>query len=308
MSFSTALRDEFPQKILKFNEPMAAHTTFKTGGPADNMLLPATEAQLISGLRLARKFNAPVTVIGRGSNLLVTEGGIEGLTVKLGDNFAGVTLDEGLISAVSGTALTACANFAMENSLTGLEFASGIPGSIGGGACMNAGAYGGQMSDVIKSVKVLDPNTLETQVLLSEELDYGYRQSYMLKTGLVVLKVGMCLKMGSTEAIKQTMEELNRRRREKQPLNYPSAGSTFKRPEGYFAGALIEAAGLKGTSVGGAQVSIKHAGFIINTGSATPNDIIGLIRLVRQRVYDKSGVTLEPEVRIIGRGSNGILG
>ncbi len=295
------LKKDLPAERLIFDAPMSRYTTFRVGGNADALFLPKDEAELALALRLSRENGIPATVIGNGSNLLVKDGGIEGLVIRLGDEFSGITVDGTRMTAKAGDSLTRLAMKAYEAGLTGLEFASGIPGSVGGGMAMNAGAYGGELKTVTVSARLLDPQTGIVKEYPAHELNMGYRTTRALTEGLIVTDAVFALTEGNKDEIKALMDDLGKRRRDKQPLTYPSAGSTFKRPEGYFAGALIEGADLKGVSVGGAQVSEKHAGFIINTGSATAKDILDLIELVKRKVFEKSGVTLEPEVRILGR-------
>ncbi len=283
---------------ILIDEPMKNHTTFRVGGPADICFFPSDADELINAMNAAREMNVPCMVMGNGSNMVVRDGGIRGLVIILGDRFAGISVCGTRISCQAGAMLSKLAAAALENSLTGLEFASGIPGTLGGGAVMNAGAYGGQLSDVLVSAKVLVDGHVETYTL--EQMDMGYRTTRPLREGAIVLSAEFELQKGDKETISATMRDLNGRRRDKQPLNFPSAGSTFKRPEGYFAGALIEQSGLKGCSVGGAQVSEKHAGFIINTGNATAADILGLIAHVQKVVMENFGVELECEVRIVG--------
>lgn len=295
------LTQNLPAERLIFDAPMSRYTTFRVGGNADALFLPEDENELALALRLSRENGIPATVIGNGSNLLVKDGGIEGLVIRLGDEFSGITVDGTRMTAKAGDSLTRLAMKAYEAGLTGLEFASGIPGSVGGGMAMNAGAYGGELKTVTVSARLLDPKTGIVKEYPARELNMGYRTTRALTEGLIVTEAVFALTEGNKDEIKALMDDLGKRRRDKQPLTYPSAGSTFKRPEGYFAGALIEGADLKGVSVGGAQVSEKHAGFIINTGSATAKDILDLIELVKRKVFEKSGVTLEPEVRILGR-------
>ncbi len=286
-----------PDQIL-LGEPMAAHTTFRIGGPADVMYLPHSDRQLMQALAEARRCAVPALVIGNGSNLLVRDGGVRGLVIMLGDGFAGIELDGCIMRAQAGVRLSKVAQVAQAAGLAGLEFASGIPGTLGGGVVMNAGAYGGQLSDVLVSADVVLDGEVRTYSL--EELEMGYRTTMPLKRGGIVTGAVFELHPDDPEAIEARMRDLNGRRRDKQPLNFPSAGSTFKRPEGYFAGALIEGAGLKGFSVGGAQVSPKHAGFVVNTGGATAADVLNLIKHVQDTVFAKDGVRLELEVRIVG--------
>lgn len=286
-----------PHQILE-REPMSRHTTFRVGGPADVMFLPEGPEQVAAALAAARDAGVPAWVIGNGSNLLVRDGGLRGLVIALGEGMAAIARVEETVTAWAGASLARVAAYAQASGLSGLEFASGIPGTLGGGCAMNAGAYGGQLSDVLVDARVLLDGGERT--LTRDELQMGYRTSLPLREGGVVLSARFALTPDDPEAIAARMRELNARRREKQPLNYPSAGSTFKRPEGYFAGALIEQAGLKGRRVGGAQVSEKHAGFIVNTGDATAADILALIGTVQREVEARFGVRLETEVRILG--------
>ncbi len=281
------------------NEPMHKHTTLRVGGPARLMYLPKTDEQLARAVRACRDSGERLTVIGNGSNLLVRDCGIDGLTVRLGENFSGVWREDDRLRARAGEMYSKVAKTARESALAGLEFASGIPASVGGAAVMNAGAYGGQTSDVVESLRVLRVSSGEIADLTVRDMAYGYRTSAPLASGDIVLSAVFRLTPGDERDIQAKMDDLNARRREKQPLNMPSAGSAFKRPEGHFAGALIEQAGLKGARVGGAQVSEKHAGFIVNAGGATADDVIKLIETVQKRVFESSGVMLEREVRII---------
>lgn len=282
------------------HEPMARHTTMRVGGPAEILFSPASEGELLFAVREAKRAGAPFRIIGNGSNLLVLDGGLPGLTIRLGEAFSKISVDENQIRAQAGALLSRVAAAARDASLTGLEFASGIPGSAGGGMAMNAGAYGGQLSDVFEGCRALDPETGIISALGPAEMALGYRESAALSRGLIVTEAAFRLTAGDRSAIQAKMDDLSARRREKQPLNLPSAGSTFKRPEGHFAGALIEQAGLKGLRVGGACVSEKHAGFVVNDRNATARDVLDLIRLVQARVLEHSGVRLETEVRILG--------
>ena len=282
------------------HEPMARHTTMRVGGPAEILFSPASEGELLFAVREAKRAGAPFRIIGNGSNLLVLDGGLPGLTIRLGEAFSKISVDGNQIRAQAGALLSRVAAAARGASLTGLEFASGIPGSAGGGMAMNAGAYGGQLSDVFEGCRALDPETGIISALSPAEMALGYRESAALSRGLIVTEAAFRLTAGDRSAIQAKMDDLSARRREKQPLNLPSAGSTFKRPEGYFAGALIEQAGLKGLRVGGACVSEKHAGFVVNDRNATARDVLDLIRLVQARVLEHSGVRLETEVRILG--------
>lgn len=282
------------------HEPMARHTTMRVGGPAEILFSPASEGELLFAVREAKRAGAPFRIIGNGSNLLVLDGGLPGLTIRLGEAFSKISVDGNQIRAQAGALLSRVAAAARDASLTGLEFASGIPGSAGGGMAMNAGAYGGQLSDVFEGCRALDPETGIISALGPAEMALGYRESAALSRGLIVTEAAFRLTAGDRSAIQAKMDDLSARRREKQPLNLPSAGSTFKRPEGYFAGALIEQASLKGLRVGGACVSEKHAGFVVNDRNATARDVLDLIRLVQARVLEHSGVRLETEVRILG--------
>jgi len=280
------------------NEPMSRHTTFRVGGPADVLFLPESEEQLLWALSIAREAGVPCVVIGNGSNLVVKDGGIRGLVIALGEGMAAIARAGKTLTAWAGASLARVSAYAQASGLSGLEFASGIPGTLGGGCAMNAGAYGGQLSDVLVDARVLLDG--EVRLLTVNEMQMGYRTSLPLRRGGIVISARFALTPDDPEAIAARMRELNARRRDKQPLNYPSAGSTFKRPEGYFAGVLIEQAGLKGRRVGGAQVSEKHAGFIVNTGGATAADILTLIGIVQDEVAARFGVRLETEVRILG--------
>ena len=294
---SEKLRALAPDRLFE-NEPMAKHTTFRVGGPADFLFYPENREEIIAALDAAKAENVPVYVIGNGSNLLVRDGGIRGLVIVLGDEFAHVCVDGDRIYAEAGVRLSKIAAIAQENGLTGLEFAGGIPGTLGGGCMMNAGAYGGQLSDVLVSCQVLLDGELKSYSL--EEMEMGYRTTMPLRKGGVVFSAEFKLAKDDPAAIAERMRDLAARRRAKQPLHLPSAGSTFKRPEGHFAGALIEGCGLKGCTIGGAQVSEKHAGFVVNIGGATAKDILDLIAHIQNTVLAEKGVQLEPEVRIIG--------
>ncbi len=277
---------------------MRAHTTMKVGGCADVFVTPRTIGEATEIVRLLLSRKEVFTVIGNGSNLIVTDKGYRGCIVCMGCDE--ITVEGTKITAQAGAMLAKVAKTAYDNGLTGLEFASGIPGSVGGAVVMNAGAYGGQMEDVITEVTLFDHESGSVVTLPCDKMGFGYRTS-IVKTGrYTVLGAVMELKEGDRSKIKETMDDLAARRREKQPLEYPSAGSTFKRPEGYFAGKLIEDAGLKGYSTGGAQVSEKHCGFVVNKGNATATDVLGLIRDVRKKVFESSSVMLEPEVVILG--------
>lgn len=282
------------------DEPMSAHTSFRIGGPADLLVRPGTAEMLKECLRIFREHQVPWRVIGNGSNLLVCDAGIEGAVIEIADRFNQLCVDGHHINVQSGALLSAVANQALQAGLTGFEFAGGIPGTIGGAVVMNAGAYGGEMKDVIESVTVL---TREGEVLSldAHQLELGYRHSCIPEKGYIVLGVRLRLQPGDPEAILETTRDLTRKRTSKQPLHLPSAGSTFKRPEGNFAGALIETSGLKGIRYGDAQVSEKHCGFVVNAGNATCQEVITLIRLIRRVVKNRFGVDLEPEVKLVGR-------
>nr|WP_317427044.1 UDP-N-acetylmuramate dehydrogenase [uncultured Blautia sp.] len=284
---------------VKLQEPMSRHTTFRIGGPADFYLCPHSTKEVQEIVEICKEENLPYFVLGNGSNLLVSDKGYRGVVIQLWKNFSDITVKDCCIQAKAGALLSKVAVEALEAGLTGMEFASGIPGTIGGAAFMNAGAYGGEMKDIIKSVKVLDTQG-EVRVLPKEELKMGYRTSIVKEKGYTVLSVELELSKGNREEIRNTMEDLKERRTSKQPLEMPSAGSTFKRPEGYFAGKLIMDSGLRGFSVGGAQVSEKHCGFVVNKGGATAMDVLNLIREVQRRVKEQFGVDLETEVRFLG--------
>lgn len=284
---------------VKIREPMKRHTSFRAGGPADWYVAPENADELTAVCRACQKAGSRFYVIGNGSNLLVSDEGFCGVIIST-EKFGKLEVTGKKLKAGAGVLLSKAASAALKAGLSGLEFAAGIPGSIGGAVVMNAGAYGSEMKDVLKSVTVLDPDgnvlTLDTK-----ELELGYRTSIVPKKGYVVLEALFSLEFENTEIIRQKMEELAGKRKEKQPLEYPSAGSTFKRPEGYFAGRLIEDAGLKGFCVGGAAVSEKHAGFVINKDNATASDIYRLCEEVKRRVKEYSGVTLEMEVKLLGQ-------
>ena len=294
------LKQELPSLELRRGEPMARHTTFRVGGPAALMALPRGEEEVQTVLRLAARLGVRPVFLGKGSNLLVADEGVDAFLIKVAGGLTRLERrgETGLYVG-SGVSLAQAATFAAEQGLTGLEFAHGIPGTLGGGVFMNAGAYDGEMAQVIAWVDCLDqagnPHRLE-----GEELELGYRHSVFSRLPWLITGAGLILTPGEEGAIRAKMADLAQRRRSKQPLEYPSAGSTFKRPAGHFAGGLIEQCGLKGTAVGGAQVSEKHAGFVINTGGATCRDILTLIRLVRDTVRQQTGVELEPEVRLLG--------
>lgn len=280
------------------NADMRQYTTLKLGGTADWLAFPRSAAEIAELFAEAGAAGLPVTVIGHGSNLLVLDGGIRGLVIRIDKNMKNIRREGNRLTAAAGAMLGAVAGFAAENGLTGLEFASGIPGTVGGAVTMNAGAYGGEMKDVVVRVDGILPDGTEMS-LSGEEMRFGYRRSAVKDLNLIVTEVTMELAEGDPAAIRAKMSELNRQRAEKQPLDVPSAGSTFKRPEGFYAAALIDQCGLKGYSVGGAQVSMKHAGFLVNSGDSS-RDYLELVRTVQRIVRERAGVELEPEIRIIG--------
>ena len=290
---------------VRICEDMSEHTTFRAGGRADVFVTPESIEEATEIVRLLLTHDETYTVIGNGSNILVPDEGYNGCIICMGRGEDDITVNGNTIKAGAGAMLSKVAKIAYDNCLTGLEFASGIPGSVGGAIVMNAGAYGGEIKDVVTSVTLYDATAKEIVTKTAEEMKFGYRTSIIKFYPYVVLEAEFSLKEGDRAAIKETMDDLAARRRDKQPLEYPSAGSTFKRPEGYFAGKLIEDAGLKGVSVGGAQVSEKHSGFVINKGGATATDILELIRRIREKVYEDSGVMLETEVVILGSKKDG---
>lgn len=299
-SLQTKLKEQLPQLELREGEPMARHTTFRVGGPAACMALPRGEEELRQILRLAHQEGVSPFFLGKGSNLLVADEGVDRFLIKLAGGLDHLSWDgETGLTVGSGVTLTQAAVFAAGHGLTGLEFAHGIPGTLGGGVFMNAGAYDGEMAQVIDWVDCLD-ETGQPHRLGKEDLELGYRHSIFSHRPWLITRAHLTLTRGEEGAIRAKMADLAQRRRSKQPLEFPSAGSTFKRPAGHFAGGLIEQCGLKGKAVGGAQVSEKHAGFVINTGKATCQDILALIRLVRATVFRETGVMLEPEVRLLG--------
>ncbi|CAM2884376.1 UDP-N-acetylmuramate dehydrogenase [Hathewaya histolytica] len=284
---------------IQFEAPMREHTTFKLGGKADILVTPKNYEELVSILKLCKRENVYYYILGKGSNIIVKDGGIRGVVVKLSKLQEVKLIENEAIVAQSGAGLIDVSLYSAKYDLTGLEFASGIPGSVGGAVAMNAGAYGGEICQVLKSVLVIDDD-LEIKELKLDDMDFSYRNSVVLKKGYIVLEATFKLKKGNHEEIQEVIHDLTRRRVEKQPLEKASAGSTFKRPEGYFAGKLIQDCGLKGFKIGEAQVSEKHSGFVVNNGKATAEDVLGLIKHVQDTVYKKFNVKLETEVRIIG--------
>ena len=285
-------------KVLE-QEPMARHTTFRIGGPADYFVELGSIEQIRAAIQVCREENLPWFVLGRGSNLLVSDKGYRGVILSIYKDFQKTEIQGETVTVQAGVLLTTLSGKVLDASLTGLEFASGIPGTIGGAVVMNAGAYGGEMKDIVRKVTVLDQDG-EVRTLTCGEMQFGYRTSLAKKKGYIVLGAELTLKQGEKEKIREEMQTLKAKRIEKQPLEFPSAGSTFKRPEGYFAGKLIMDAGLRGAAVGGAQVSEKHCGFVVNTGNATAADVRELMRQVQGKVQEQFGVRLEPEVRFLG--------
>ncbi len=295
-----ALKGFVQSENIHIQESMAAHTTFRVGGPADCLVELENTEQLQKVQRYLNLVEMPYVVLGNGSNVLVSDEGYRGVVLQIGSRMNRILVEGNYIKAQAGALLSQVARVAMEHGLTGMEFASGIPGTVGGGVVMNAGAYGGEMSQVVTKVTVVNTEG-EILELENETMEFGYRYSTIRNLPFVVTEVSFELKPGEKEKIKATMDELTVKRREKQPLEYPSAGSTFKRPEGHFAGALIMDAGLRGFQIGGAKVSDKHCGFVINAGDATAKDIMNLIREVQARVKEKFQVDLEPEVVFLGK-------
>ena len=285
---------------IRLEEPMAKHTTFQIGGPAQVFVTPGTIEQIGQIVMICNADKIPFFVLGNGSNLLVSDRGMDGVVIQLYQNFSACSVEGNLVRAEAGTMLVTIGNMAADAQLTGFEFASGIPGTLGGAVMMNAGAYGGEMSDIVKTVRLMDEagHVFEKS---GEEMEFGYRKSIVEREHYIVLDAVLELAPGQKEVIRARMKELSEARREKQPLEYPSAGSTFKRPEGYFAGKLIMDANLRGYQVGGAQISEKHCGFVVNRGGATADDVLCLIRDVQDRVEEMFQVRLEPEVKLVGR-------
>lgn len=288
-----------PEEDILTEEPMSRHTTFRVGGEAQCFVRISDKEQLKKLIPYLRQIEVPYFILGNGSNLLVSDKGYEGVILQIGNKMNTITVEGTHIRAQAGALLSQIAKCAYDKGLTGFEFASGIPGSIGGGVVMNAGAYGGEMKQVVESVLVMDIQG-EILELSGESMEFGYRTSIIKNRPFIVLEVCLKLELGNKEKIASDMEELAQKRREKQPLEYASAGSTFKRPEGYFAGKLIMDAGLRGYSIGGAQVSDKHCGFVVNTGRASATDVAEVISEVQERVKDKFGVSLETEVIFLG--------
>ena len=298
-----AVKQKFCQILGKeqvlFEEPMKSHTTFRIGGPAEVFIMPKSVEQVQMAVKICREEQIPYFILGNGSNLLVSDRGYRGVIIQMDRNMGEIQVEGTEIQAAAGALLSSIAVAARRESLTGFEFAGGIPGTLGGAVVMNAGAYGGEIKDVLKEVTVMDGDG-KIFTLPASELEMGYRTSIIKTAGYLVLSARIALSEGKEEDIKARTRELSEMRTQKQPLDYPSAGSTFKRPEGYFAGKLIMDSGLRGYSVGGAMVSEKHCGFVINKGNATAEDVVSLMKHVTEVVREKYGVTLEPEVKFLG--------
>lgn len=296
--FLSFLEKAFPGQF-QINAPMARYTTFRVGGPADILVSPNTQEEVCTLLQAIQAEQVPCTILGNGSNVLVLDKGIRGVVVKLGNALDELSIEGTRITVEAGVLLSRLANAAAAAGLAGLEFASGIPGSLGGAILMNAGAYGGEIGNLVRTVTVVDPRG-QVRTLSREQMDFRYRHSVVMDSGDTILAATLELTPGDPAAIQDRIRELTQKRISKQPLNFPSAGSTFKRPPGYFAAALIDQAGLRGYRVGDAQVSEKHTGFVVNRGHATATQILQLMDDVKERVHAVSGVWLEPEVRILG--------
>ncbi|MGB5823736.1 MAG: UDP-N-acetylmuramate dehydrogenase [Proteocatella sp.] len=281
------------------NELMKNHTTFRIGGCADIMIFPNTEKEIIEIIELAKKHEIQYTVVGNGSNILVTDKGIRGIVIKIADNFSKSEIKDNIAYAESGIRLTALSRKIMESELSGFEFASGIPGTVGGGVFMNAGAYDSEMKNIVKKVRVIDKSG-KIKEIARDDMEFGYRKSIFMKKDYIILSVWFELEPGKKEEIKSKTDDFTNRRTTKQPISEYSAGSTFKRPEGNFAGRLIEESGLRGYSTGDAKVSEKHCGFVINKGNSTYKEMIDFIEEVKSKVYQNTGIKLEEEIKIIG--------
>lgn len=298
-TFRDKIHHIIEENRIRENEPMSRHITFRVGGNADYYVMPDSEEEIQDVIALCKEFQVPYYVIGNGSNLLVGDKGYRGVILQICREMSSIQVDDQVISVQAGALLSKVGNVALEAGLTGFEFAAGIPGTVGGAVVMNAGAYGGEMKDILLDVTVLTSDG-EVKVLNLEELELGYRTSVIPKMQYVVLSARFGLQKGEKEVIRATMNQLKEQRVSKQPLEYPSAGSTFKRPEGHFAGKLIQDAGLRGFQVGGAQISEKHCGFVINKEQATASDIVELMRQVSEKVWELFEVRLEPEVKFLG--------
>ncbi|MDL2280625.1 UDP-N-acetylmuramate dehydrogenase [Selenomonadales bacterium OttesenSCG-928-I06] len=297
--FVDELRSITKPGCLLFNEPMSAHTTFKIGGPADYLVMPTSFQEVSNIVGLCRKYKVPVTILGNGSNVLVLDKGVRGVVLKFTDKLAYIKYEDDVLYAGTGAMLKDVSKYSLRESLIGLEFAIGIPGSVGGAVFMNAGAYGGEMSQVVSAVTAITEDN-KIKRFTKEELNFGYRHSIFQETFTIILEVEFSLRPGDRNEIMTRMDEYTEKRESRQPVDSASAGSVFKRPEGNYAGTLIENSGLKGVRIGGAEVSLKHAGFIVNAGDATAKDVLDLIEKIRATVYDKFQVELKSEVRVIG--------
>ena len=297
--FVDEIRSRMAPEHILLNEPMKDHTTFRIGGPADCLILPASMEDVAFVFQCLKRHDIPFVILGNGSNVLVLDKGIRGAVIKFNSPISAIRKKKNTLTAGAGALLRDVSVFAAENSLSGMEFACGIPGSIGGAVFMNAGAYDGEMKNIVSAVRAISPKG-EIVQFAANELDFGYRHSIFQENGCAICEVDLTLTPGNAEEIKEKIAGFTERRESKQPLEMPSAGSTFKRPEGHYAGTLIEQTGLKGFTVGGAQVSDKHAGFVVNAGDATAKDVLELIRQVQDRVFEKHHVKLFPEVRILG--------
>ena len=299
MPFQTKIQSQFPNAKIFINEPLKNHSSFKIGGPASVMIVPENEKELINVLKFCKNEEINFFILGKGSNVLFSDNGFDGVVIKISDGFNKMSFDGDFAFCESGTSL---ANFTMncaKNGLSGLEFASGIPGTLGGAIFMNAGAYEHSISECLHEVRYLDSD-YNVAILNKDQCNMGYRSSIFSKNNYVILSASFKLDNEKPEIIKQRIKDFNDQRKSKQPINYPSAGSVFKRPQNSFAGMLIEQAGLKGKSIGGAEVSQKHAGFIINKGDATAKDVIELIDLIKDKVYNDFLISLELEIKLIG--------
>ncbi len=299
ITFYEKLTKNIDKARVLTDEPMSKHTTFRVGGNADYFVVVKNAEEIKCVLKLCKEENIPYYILGNGSNLLVGDGGYRGVIIQIWKEMSNIKVEGAGIRAQAGVLLSKIGNVALDAGLTGFEFAAGIPGCLGGAVMMNAGAYGGEMKDVLKEVTVLTEDG-ECLTLQNEELELGYRTSIVAKKGYIVLEAFIQLEQGDKDKIKERMNELKLQRTTKQPLEYPSAGSTFKRPEGYFAGKLIQDAGLRGFQVGGAQVSEKHCGFVINKGGATAADIMELVSKVQEKIQAEFGVQLEMEIKRLG--------
>lgn len=296
----TDIKSDMPNLDVAIDEPMKFHTTFRIGGEADFFVSPSDTDEILYSVDFFKKKGIPITVMGNGSNVLVSDKGIEGAVICIGKNFSDIECDGDTVTALSGAFLSKIAALSLENSLSGFEFASGIPGTLGGALVMNAGAYGGEMKDVAVKTEYIDTDDLKIHSYVGDEHGFGYRKSNFTNKDIII-KSQIKLKKGNKDEIKAEMMSLSSKRREKQPLEYPSAGSTFKRPEGFFAAKLIDDSGLRGYRFGGACISEKHCGFVVNLGDASFSDVMHVIEHAKETVKNKFGVDLEPEVKIIGR-------